>query len=333
MKKIKWGIIGLGGIARKFAKDLNETEGCEIRAVASRSQVKADEFAATFNAQKAFGSYEDLMQDKEIDIIYIATPHSHHYENTMMCLEAGFNVLCEKAFAINREQAVIMIEKAREKNLFLMEGLWSRFNPAILGAFNDVKNGLIGNLCGVKADFCFHFPYDADKRLCNKNLGGGSLLDIGIYPIFLSYLFLGKPIRMNAEAEYFPNGTDKNLVMLFDYENGEEAILNSSLQYFSPCDAYIYGDEGCIRIHGRWHEANAYTRFKKNMDEPITKGFGTRPFSFKYEIDEVVACLKEGRKESAKWSLQNSLDLMEVLDSVRKDIHLNYGAIEETKLS
>lgn len=332
MEKIKWGIIGLGSIAGKFAKDLWESNDCEIYAVASRNLEKADAFAAKFGAKKAFGSYKEMLNETSIDIIYIATPHSHHYENTMMCLEAGFNVLCEKAFAINQLQVQKMVAKAKEKNVFLMEGMWSRFNPTILAAKKDIEDGMIGNPLAVKADFCFHYPFDESSRLIDKKRAGGALLDIGIYPIFLSYLIFGKPVRMNVEAEYFPNGADKNLVILFDYENGEEAILNASLQYFSPCDGFIYGDKGCIRLHGRWHEATSYTRFVKSMDDAVTKDFGNRPLSFKYEIDEVNACIRRGLKQSEKWSWKNSLELMAILDSVRKQIGLDYNELESLEL-
>ncbi len=320
--------MGLGKIAHKFAKDLKETESATLLGVASRSESKAKEFASQYQSKWAYGSYEDLLDNKEIDIIYVATPHSHHYENVMMCFDAGKNVLCEKAFAVNAKQVRAMVDKARQEGLFLMEGMWSRFNPALQDAKNDIESGLIGTLQAVKADFCFHQPYDLTSRLCNKKLAGGALLDIGIYPIFLSYYMLGKPVRMNVEAEYYPNGTDKNLVMLFDYENGREAILNCSLQYFSPCDGFLYGENGCIRIHGRWHEANTYTRFVKSMDFPVTKGYGHKPLSFKFEIEEVNSCLLNGQLESKKWTLQNSIELMEILDEVRSEIKLDYGGLE-----
>lgn len=332
MKIVRWGIIGLGSIAEKFAKDLNLVEGASIHAVASRSLEKAERFADRYGASKAYGSYEAMMEDQDIDIVYIATPHSHHYQNTMMCLESGHNVLCEKAFAINKLQVQKMIAKAKEKNLFLMEGLWSRFNPSIQAARQDVLDGKIGSLKAVKADFCFYYPFNEESRLIDKKRAGGALLDIGIYPIFLSYLMLGKPVRMNAEAEYFPNGADKNLVMLFDYQGGEEAILNCSLQYFAPCDGYFYGDEGCIRLHGRWHEATAYTRFEKSMENPLTKGFGNKCLSFQHEIEEVNDCLKAGKKQSDLWSWKNSLELMEILDMVRTEIGLDYGQLESLDL-
>ncbi len=328
MKNIKWGLIGLGKIAAKFAQDLVETEGATIQAVASRNGSKAQAFAEEFKAECAYGSYEELINDKSLDVIYIATPHSHHYALVMRCLEAGQNVLCEKAFAINKRQVERMVAKAKEKQVFLMEGMWSRFNPAIIAARQDVEEGLIGKLRAVKADFCFNFPYDPESRLCNKELAGGSLLDIGIYPIFLAYFMLGKPVRMNVEAEYYPNGTDKNLIMLFDYADGSEAMLNCSLEYFSPCDGFFYGDEGCIRLNGRWHEASSYTRLVKSMDDPITKEYGERSLSFKYQIDEVNLCISERRQESDKWTWQNSIDLMEIMDAVRKEVGLDYGELE-----
>lgn len=331
MSKIKWGIIGLGSIAKKFAKDLKAHDDAIILSVASRSADKAQAFAEEFGAENYHSSYEELLRSKDIDIVYIATPHSHHYENTMMCLEAGHNVLCEKAFAMNKAQVVAMIEKAKDKNLFLMEALWSRFNPTILAAKEEVDKGGIGELRAVKADFCFNYPYDLNSRLVNKNLAGGALLDIGIYPIFLSYLFFGKPVRMHVDSEFFPNGADKNLVMLFDYENGEEAILNASLQYYSPCEGFLYGSEGCIHLHGRWHESMAYTKFRKSEDDAEFHEFDERVLTFGYEIDEVHECLRSGKKESDKWSLNNSIELMEILDEIRAMIGLDYGDLEKLR--
>jgi predicted dehydrogenase len=244
-------------------------------------------------------------------------------------MEAGFNVLCEKAFALNTAQVKAMIAKAKEKDVFLMEALWSRFNPAINAAKAEVNNGAIGNLKAIKADFCFRFDYDTSSRLVNKNLAGGALLDIGIYPIFLSYFFFGKPVRMYVDSEYYPNGADKNLVMLFDYENGEEAILNASLQYYSPSDGFLHGDEGSIQLHGRWHEAQAYTKFRKSFEDPDREEFGERSLTFGYEIDEVHECLGNGLKQSEKWTWQNSIEIMEIMDEIRGMIKLNYGEIEE----
>ena len=155
------------------------------------------------------------------------------------------------------------------------------------------------------------------------------MLDIGIYPIFLSYLFLGKPVRMHVDSEFFPNGADKNLVMLFDYENGEEAILNASLQYYSPAEGFLYGSEGCIHIHGRFLESMAYTKFTKSEDDPEFNEFDERALTFGYEIDEVHECLRAGLKESTKWTLNNSIELMEILDEVRATIKLDYGEIEK----
>ncbi len=328
MDQIRWGIIGLGSIARKFAKDLVDNSGAELVAVASRNLDKAKSFADDFAVENAFASYKELMSFNGLDIIYIATPHSHHYDLTMACLEHGRNVLCEKAFALNTAQVRKMIDKAKEKNVFLMEGLWSRFNPAILAARQDVEEGKIGKLLAVKADFCFQYDYNLESRLVNKDLAGGALLDIGIYPIFLSYLFFGKPVRMHVDSEFYPNGADKNLVMLFDYAGGEEAILNASLQYFSPCDGFLYGEKGCIRLHGRWHEATAYTRFKKSMDDPETYEFGERALSFGYEIDHVNDCLHKNLLESPSWTWENSIEIMEIMDEIRQMISLDYGEIE-----
>lgn len=329
MKEIKWGILGLGNIADQFASDLGMVEGSMLYAVASRSAEKAEAFKQKHGAVHAFGSYEEMMEDKAIDIIYIATPHSHHYQNTLMCLDAGFHVLCEKAFAVNANQVRAMISKAREKQLFLMEALWSRFNPTLRAVKEDVESGLIGRPLAVKADFCFYFDYNTSHRLVAKELAGGSLLDIGIYPIFFSYLFFGKPYRMYVDSEYFPNGVDKNLVMLFDYEGGEEAVLGSSLQYYSPGDAFIYGDKGSIRVDGRWHESDSYTRYEKSYENPTKRSFDIHGKGYTYEIEECMVCIRGGRLESSLWSWENSIELMEIMDDIRREINLNYGDIEK----
>lgn len=328
MGNLRWGIIGLGNIAGQFANDLNLVKGSELYAVASRSIDKAEAFKETHYAKVAYGSYEELLADSEVDIIYIATPHSHHYQNTLMCLEAGKHVLCEKAFAVNTAQVKAMINKAKEKNLFLMEAMWSRFNPTIQAVKEDIDNGLIGKPLAVKADFCFYFDYNTSHRLIAKELAGGSLLDIGIYPIFLSYLMFGKPVRMYVDSEYFPNGVDKNVVMLFDYENGEEAILNSSLQYFSPGDAFIYGDKGSIRINGRWHESDGFTRYEKSYDNPLTTKFNIIGKGYSYEIMECERCVMEGKIQSDLWTWQNSIDIMEIMDEIRGMMGMDYGEIE-----
>jgi len=197
-RKIKWGIIGLGKIARKFADDLQLVANNELVAVASRSVERSQSFADHYQVKNYYGSYDEILQDDEVEVIYIATPHTGHYENTLKCLEYGKAVLCEKAFAMNLAQVEEMVAKAKEKQLFLMEALWTRFSPSMLKTIELVESGAIGNIRSIQADFGFNTPFNPDSRLFNKQLGGGSLLDVGIYPVFLASTLLGVPTSIVA---------------------------------------------------------------------------------------------------------------------------------------
>ncbi len=234
-KKIKWGIIGLGSIANKFATDLLTIEDAELYAVGSRSQEKADEFAKKFGATKAYNSYEAIANDPNIDAVYIATPHALHKENALMCLEKGIAVLGEKPFAMNAAEVDEMIAKAKEKNVLLMEALWTYFLPHYQYVLNLLKNKTYGNILKLESNFGFERAYNTDARLFNKSMGGGSLLDIGIYPIFASLSTLGTPKTIEAEATFFENGTDSSCTMKLSYPNNVTANLKSSLlKYYQP---------------------------------------------------------------------------------------------------
>ena len=313
---INWGIIGAGNIAHTFSKDLQLVQDGKLVAVASRSLEKARNFADEYQAPLAFGSYEELFTCEEVDVIYIATPHMNHAELSIAAMKAGKNVLCEKPAGVHKAQVLEMVKTAKAENVFFMEALWSRFNPTILEVKDRIDAGAIGKLGYLHADFAFYaLDRDEEGRLLNLDLAGGSLLDIGIYPIFLSYLLLGMPKAIKASANFYKTGVEVQASMIFEYENAQ-AILYSGLNSNSKMEAQIAGSEGSIFIHPRWHETTGYTLEKDG--ERIKNEIGKKGKGYTYEIEEVHTCLTKGKKESDLWSHQNSLDLIELLDTVRE---------------
>ena len=319
----RWGILGPGRIAHKFAQDLLTLPDAQLYAVASTDQQRADTFAQQYGAPHAFGSYNSLLTLPDLDVVYVATPHILHHENTLMLLNAGIAVLGEKPFAMNSGQVREMVELARSKRVFLMEALWSRFMPVLERAKQLADDGAIGTVTGVRADFGFAAPFVPDGRLFNKNLGGGSLLDIGIYPLFWSYLFLGMPQTVKATAIFGQTGIDEQCGMLLTYPNGELAVLDSTLRARTPCEAFVYGTQGMIRMQSRWHETQGLT-LERDGQQPEEITVPRSTFGYDYEAAHVIQCLTEGRTESPLWSLDDSLNLMELLDTVRTEAGIVY---------
>lgn len=319
----RWGILGPGRIAHKFAQDLLTLPDAQLYAVASTDQPRADEFARQYGAAHAFGSYDGLLTLPDLNVVYVATPHVRHYENVLMLLNGGVAVLGEKPFAMNGEQVREMVDTARAKRVFLMEALWSRFMPGIKFALDLVKSGAIGTVFSVKANFGFKAPFLPEKRLFNKALGGGSLLDIGIYPLFLSYLILGKPSGLKALATFGSTGVDEQCGMVLTYSGGQLAVLESSLLAQTDTAAVIEGERGQILIHGRFHETKGLT-LRRDDHMPKSFAFNRETFGYNYEAAHVMQCLAEGRTESSVWSLDDSLNLMSLLDRVRAEAGIVY---------
>lgn len=314
--KIRWGIVGPGKIAHSFAKDLQLVTDGELVAVASRNIERAQEFGSKYGATSYFGSYEALFESKEVDVIYIATPHTSHAELSIRAMEHGKHVLCEKPMGVNRFEVKKMLSVAKENNVFLMEALWSRFNPSIQKIKRMVDEGNIGELQYLHADFAFYaLDRDEKGRVLNPHLAGGSLLDIGIYPIFLSYLLLGKPDKIQACSRFYKTGVEIQTSMIFEYPDAQ-AILYSGYTSKSEMKAEISGSKGAIFLHPQWHVPQGYSVEKEGKIRDFelpTNGKG-----YTYEIEEVHLCLKAGKLQSDLWSHQNSLDLIQILDDVRK---------------
>lgn len=321
-KKINWGIIGLGKIANKFAADLQLSTISKLYGVASRDITKAENFATHYNSTKYFDSYEALADDPEIDVIYIATPNSFHYENTIMCLKKGKAVLCEKPMGIDAKQVKQMIAEAKLRNVFLMEGIWTRFIPATQKLIEILNKKTIGELRFIRADFGFKGDTNPEGRVYNKKLGGGSLLDIGIYPIYFSLLTLGIPSEMKVMARMTQTDVDAYCSMLFDYDNGAKANLESTIEADTPTEAFIYGENGSIQLHTRFHHTEKMTISRNGEKEVLDIKYQGNGYS--YEIEEVNKCLLNHETESAKLPLSMSIHLITLIDRVKKEIGLIY---------
>ncbi|MEP5341139.1 MAG: Gfo/Idh/MocA family oxidoreductase [Algibacter sp.] len=321
-KTINWGIIGLGNIAHKFAQDLLTIQDAKLYAVASRSQNKADAFASQYKATKAYDNYETLAADPNIDAVYIATPHALHKENTLLCLENGIAVLCEKPFAMDANEVDIMIAKAKEKSILLMEALWTNFLPHYQFVLKELQNKTYGNITKIEADFGFYRAFDNSSRLFNKSLGGGSLLDIGIYPIFAALSTLGIPETIKAEATTFDNDADSSCHMIFNYKNGATAKLKSTLLEDTPTEATFYCEKGTIKINSQFHCPSTVTITSKEKEE--TFRFPNQVNGYKYEAIHFNKLIRQGKTESDIMTFNFSKQLIKTLDDVRGIIKLNY---------
>jgi predicted dehydrogenase len=321
-KKIRWAIIGLGNIANKFATGLITVDDAELYAVASRSQQKADDFAKKYKATKAYDNYQALVEDPNIDAVYIATPHALHKENTLLCLQRGIAVLCEKPFAMNTAEVEQMIATAKANNTLLMEALWTYFLPHYNFVLKELHNRTYGKLLKLDANFGFTREFEEEARLFNKSLGGGSLLDIGIYPIFAAISTLGIPEKIAANATFFANGADSTCAMEFSYPDNVTASLKSSLLESTSGEAIFYCEHATIKINGAFHGPTTVTLIKGNHQETLDFGYKTNGYN--YEIAHFNQLLRLQKNESDIMTFNFSKDLIKTLDAVREIIGLEY---------
>jgi predicted dehydrogenase len=320
-KKIRWGIIGLGNIADKFAADLAMVENSELVAVASRNQQKADEFAIKHNSKKGYDSYASLAKDAEVDAVYIATPHSFHKEHSILCLQNKKAVLCEKPFAMNLEEVIEMIAVAKENNTLVMEAMWTFFLPHFSYVLDIVKSEKFGKLKHLEADFGFFRAFDETSRLFKKEVGGGSLLDIGIYPIFVALAILGKPNAIGANATFFENGADASCDMTFHYKNAK-AILKSTLLEETKTEAIFTFEKAIVKINEQFHQPTTVVLIQNNKEEIIN--FDCKTIGYNYEIEHFNQLLRENKKESPLMTFDFSKKIINTLDEVREIIGLTY---------
>jgi predicted dehydrogenase len=322
-KTIRWGILGTGAIAHKFATGLNDLENIELLAVGSRSQASADTFADEFKVERRHSSYEALATDPDIDAIYISTPHPFHKENTLLCLAHGKAVLCEKPFAINTKEALEMISFAREKKVFLMEAMWSRFLPHMVKVRELIDKDTIGEVRMLEADFGFRTDVNPESRLFAPEMGGGALLDVGIYPVSLAFMLFGAPVEVKSFARLGSTGVDEEAAMIFSHREGQLSLLSTAIRLNTPFEATITGTKGYIRIHSPWWGPSDFT-LHVGGKKPKKVKVDTLINGYNYEALEVSQCLREGRLESDTMPLDETLAIMKTMDTIRSQWGLKY---------
>lgn len=320
---VRFGLIGTGVISNKFASDMQYVTNGIVTAVASRDISKANDFAKQYNVDEAYGDYMQMVVSPNVDVVYIGSPHSEHYLHTMAALKAGKHVLCEKPMAMNLAQTTEMVKLAREKNLFFMEALWTRFLPAFRRIEELVADRLIGNIHLAHVDFCFNGGYNPEHRLYNPNLGGGALLDLGIYTSFFLTFFFGKPEKISAYAKLDENQVDLATNAILAYPNGKLATFCCSLIAHSFIEAQLIGEKGRIML------AEPFFRSKKVIyadaqNHTSTEIFDFPGFGYQFETQEVVNCVMNGKTESELMPLSMSLDLAELLEDIRKQSGIIY---------
>lgn len=335
---LRWGILGAGSIARKFASDLkiiNERGRIahEITAVSSRDESRAQAFASEFDIRDALAGYQSLAEHEDVDVIYIANVHSHHRDAVLQMLSGDKHVLCEKPFAINAKQAREMIESARSRKLFLMEAMWTRFLPHIVALLDEIKNGAIGEVISIDADHGQWLYKRPDHRVLDHKLGGGALLDLGVYPITFAHLILGLPAKFEAVATLADNGIDDQTSMIFSYPSGATATLHTTIKSATGIRAVVAGTKGRLEVERSFYAPSGFTIYGNDGSE---RTFHPYPFEDGYvglgeQAIEVARCIEAGLIESPMRPLAATLEVMELMDSIRERIGLRYpGEIGDT---
>jgi predicted dehydrogenase len=320
---IRWGILGTGWIANQFAQGLAQLPDAELVAVGSRTSESARRFAEQHNVSHWHDSYRALAADASVDVIYVATPNPWHREHTLLCLEAGKPVLCEKPFALNAGEAEEMIRIAREKKLFLMEAMWSRFFPLMGKVRALLSEGAIGEVQMLVADLCIRFEFDPSDRRYAPGLGGGALLDLGVYPLAFASMIMGAPTRIEALAHLGETGVDEQAGIVLGYDQGRVSTLYTSIRVDSPVEAILLGTRGQIRIHDWWIHPDKLT-LSVDGEETTTIEMPYAGNGYQFEAAEVMACLRAGKLESDLLPLDETLSIVETMDAIRARWGLRY---------
>jgi predicted dehydrogenase len=329
MSITNWGIIGPGNIARDFAKDLTFIpEPQHIAAVVGHRPESTNEFAREFMVPDSYTDFDQFINNAAIDAVYIATPHPQHFDHALSCLQKKIPVLCEKPMTINAEQSARLIAASREHNTFLMEGMWIRFLPGIQHLLSIIKEGIIGNLVSVKASMSYLAPHEPGSRYFDPALGGGSLLDLGIYPVFLAHLLLGKPGTIKAIGTLSPEGVDEACSMLLHFEQGQHAMLESSLISQTDMPAEIAGEKGIIKILHPWFEKTKGLELHRYGKGKILYPCDWEGHGLHFEIQEVLNCIADNKIESESLPHALSMEMIETMDEIRNQIHVAYDLYE-----
>jgi predicted dehydrogenase len=367
-KTIRWGILGTGLIARQFAQELRSLPDAQLLAVGSRKLATAQEFSHQLNLPRAYGSYEELLEDKDIDVVYVATPHIRHKDDCILCLQAGKAVLCEKPFTINAQEASEVINVAREKQLFCMEAMWMRFMPLIQKVQQMINNGVIGEIRMLTADFGYPAEFNPENRFFNLKLGGGVLLDRGVYLLSLAFQLLGPPSQIVSQASIGQTGVDEQAAIILGYPQNQLAILSATLHSQTSNEAVIIGTQGKIHIHAPFFKPHKLSISKfpeasfsspsvsqsSGLKQTLISSVKQNKFlkrlylelgssvlslmrtqernivqlyegeGYQYEASEVMWCLRNGQVESKIMPLDETLKIMDTMDTIRQQWNLKY---------
>lgn len=320
---LRWGILGAGSIAGRFSTDVKTLEGHKLSAVGSRDKAKADTFADKFDIPNRHDSYEAMVADPQVDVVYVATPHNFHEEHALLALRHGKPVLCEKPFTINRGQAESVVNEARARGIFLMEGMWTRCFPIMVKLRELLESGAIGEVRQAQADFGFRAGVNPESRLFNPALGGGALMDVGVYTVSFASMVFGAPTAISSQSHIGSTGVDEDAAMVLKYAEGQLALLSTSVRLNTPQDAVILGSEGRIRVQSPWWAPRALivTRSGKpeeRIEIPFEGG------GFQFEAAHVAECLRAGKTESDIMPLDETLSIMATLDTLRAQFGLKY---------
>ena len=321
MSKIRWAIAGPGNIANKFAQAIKNVDGAELCAVASRSIEKAKEFADKYDIENSFGSYEEMAASDKIDVVYISTIHPFHKSCAELFLNSGKHVLCEKPLCVNASQAEKLRECAKKNGKFLMEAMWTRFLPAINEAKSMIERGEIGKVMALEADFCYRETPENCPILFDNSIAGGSILDVGIYPLHLASLLFGTEPEEIKAVSVNENGVDVQMQMLLRYTDGVVANLSSAISVAKPETAFVYGTDGFIKLPSFYGAQKVI--LCKNGEEIVCE----RPSigdGFEEEIYEVCNCVRKGKTESDKLPLSESIAVLKIMDKIRKQTNITY---------
>lgn len=320
---VRWGIVGPGRIAQGVARDIVHVPGAELAAVASRSSERAQAFADEHRIPIAYGSYRELINDPQIDAIYIATPHPQHHRIALAAIDAGKALLVEKTFTATVTGAEEVIAAARSARVFVMEAMWTRFQPAIVKVRELINDGTIGEVRQVQAELGVDKPYDPTDRLFDPAQGGGALLDLGVYPVSLVQYFLGTPDRVHTSGSLAPTGVDAQVGMLLGYDDGRAAMLNCSLDFPLPGGARISGTGGWIDIRPRFHHPDTIVLTRRGADpeEFTLPATGT---GYAHELIEVTQVVQEGRTESQVMPLDDTLAVQRILNEACEQLGVHH---------
>ncbi|MFI7577609.1 Gfo/Idh/MocA family protein [Micromonospora sp. NPDC049497] len=319
----RWGILATGHIAGRFAEDLRLVPGAELVAVGSRTRESAERFAARHGARRAYASWAELAADADLDVVYVATPHAAHHAAALTCLRAGRAVLLEKPFTLDLATSRELVDAARAAGVFLMEAMWMRTNPLVRRVCELVADGAIGTVTSVRADFGAAGEFPPEHRMRARALGGGALLDLGVYPVSLAHLLLGVPDHVRSWAKVSPEGVDENTGIVFGYDSGAVATLSCGMVGATPLVASITGTGGRIDLPEPFFRPGSMTLHRDGA-EPETVTTELVGNGYQYEAEEVQRCLAAGLPESPLVPHSVTLEVMALLDGIRAQIGVDY---------